>query len=251
VSRRRLQQYHRAALGYETEVVQLCARLLEKANGSRGRHFCVLPAIFCYSAPIVHTGHLSEEERDATFWSGFHPNDREVVSLPRTPSNPTRFPLISKTFTIAYAEYCVRGVLRTWSIAYAEYCVRRLPPVPAAQAARISALGNGSSARVGAHFFTFDRFRLPSLTPCPHLASMFSVSATESQFDLAPPEMEEQSETEPALIPLINPTSLSTPSFAPLPADDISQLMSAASCSQVDHAPSDSTFDLPFVLPAS
>jgi hypothetical protein len=124
VSRRRLQQYHRAALGYETEVVQLCARLLEKANGSRGRHFCVLPAIFCYSAPIVHTGHLSEEERDATFWSGFHPNDREVVSLPRTPSNPTRFPLISKTFTIAYAEYCVRGVLRTRSIAYAEYCVR-------------------------------------------------------------------------------------------------------------------------------
>ncbi len=28
---------------------------------------------------LVHTGHLSEEERDAAFWYGFHPEDRKVL----------------------------------------------------------------------------------------------------------------------------------------------------------------------------
>jgi hypothetical protein len=114
------------------------------------------------------------------------------VSLPRTPSNPTIFPFISKMFTIAYAGHCVR----------------QLPPVSAAYTACTGALGDGFSAQVRAHVFIFDRPDLPSLlTLYPQLASTFLVSATEYQLALVPSEMEEQSETEPVPIPSITRTS--------------------------------------------
>ena len=32
-----------------------------------------------FSAPLIHTGHLSEEDRDAAFWCGFHPVDHEAL----------------------------------------------------------------------------------------------------------------------------------------------------------------------------
>jgi hypothetical protein len=44
----------------------------------------------CYSAPVVHTGHLSTEERDAMFWSGFHPNHREDLRPRLLAKNPFR-----------------------------------------------------------------------------------------------------------------------------------------------------------------
>ncbi|KAI9452655.1 hypothetical protein BJY52DRAFT_1214495 [Lactarius psammicola] len=41
-----------------------------------------------YSAPLVHTGHLTEEDRDAAFWHGFHPEDREVLRPRLIGKNP-------------------------------------------------------------------------------------------------------------------------------------------------------------------
>ncbi|KAH9029397.1 hypothetical protein EDB85DRAFT_1528554, partial [Lactarius pseudohatsudake] len=46
----------------------------------------------CYSAPLVHTGHLSEEERDAAFWYGFHPEDRQVLQPRLLSKNPLQPP---------------------------------------------------------------------------------------------------------------------------------------------------------------
>jgi hypothetical protein len=93
--------------------------------------------------------------------------------------------------------------------------------------------------------FKFDRPRQPSFTVnagSPARLHVFGLGYGYGiQLALAPSEMEEQPETEPVPIPSITPTSLSTPSLAPLPADDISRLMSPGSCLQVDHAPSDST----------
>ena len=36
----------------------------------------------CLSAPLVHTGHLSKEDRNAAFFDGFHPKDRKLL-IPR------------------------------------------------------------------------------------------------------------------------------------------------------------------------
>ena len=32
-----------------------------------------------YSIPLVHTGHMMEEECDATFWYAFHPVSRDIL----------------------------------------------------------------------------------------------------------------------------------------------------------------------------
>ncbi len=62
----------------ETEVVQLRPRLFQDTNGLCRRRVGVLRQFICYGVPLVHTGHLSEEECDLAFWFGFHLEDREV-----------------------------------------------------------------------------------------------------------------------------------------------------------------------------
>jgi len=42
----------------------------------------------CYGVPLVHAGHLLEEECDSTFWYGFHPEDHEVLQPHLLSKNP-------------------------------------------------------------------------------------------------------------------------------------------------------------------
>ena len=35
----------------------------------------------CYSLPLVHSHHLTEESRDSAFWYGFHPVDCKILLL--------------------------------------------------------------------------------------------------------------------------------------------------------------------------
>ncbi|KAH9010326.1 hypothetical protein EDB85DRAFT_2161497 [Lactarius pseudohatsudake] len=61
----------------------------------------------CYSAPLVHAGHLSEEERDAAFWYGFHPEDRQVLQPRLLSKNPLQPPDIPFHFEDIFC--CARG----------------------------------------------------------------------------------------------------------------------------------------------
>ncbi|KAH9171771.1 hypothetical protein EDB89DRAFT_2229824 [Lactarius sanguifluus] len=61
----------------------------------------------CYSAPLVHAGNLSKEERDAAFWYGFHPLDREVLwprLLGKNPFQPSDVPFYFEDVFV-----CARG----------------------------------------------------------------------------------------------------------------------------------------------
>ena len=52
--------------------------------------------IFCYSALLIHAGHLSEKDRNAAFWHGFHPVHRDVIwprLLAKNPFQPLEVPL--------------------------------------------------------------------------------------------------------------------------------------------------------------
>ncbi|KAH9178278.1 hypothetical protein EDB89DRAFT_2064059 [Lactarius sanguifluus] len=68
----------------------------------------------CYSAPLVHAGHLSEEERDAAFWYGFHPLDREVLQPRLLGKNPLQPPDIPFHFDVVFS--CARA-----AFAYHDY----------------------------------------------------------------------------------------------------------------------------------
>ncbi|KAH9164719.1 hypothetical protein EDB89DRAFT_389163 [Lactarius sanguifluus] len=67
----------------------------------------------CYSAPLVHSGHLSEEERDAAFWYGFHSEDREVLRprlISKNPFQPSDIPFhFEDVFVCARAAFAYDG----------------------------------------------------------------------------------------------------------------------------------------------
>jgi hypothetical protein len=49
----------------------------------------------CYSLPLVYAHRLTEEDRDAAFWHGFHPLDREALwprLIAKTPLQPVDIP---------------------------------------------------------------------------------------------------------------------------------------------------------------
>lgn len=65
--------------------------------------------IFCYSAPpLIHVGHLSENDRDAAFWHGFHPADCDVIWPHLLSKNPFR-PL-EVSFSLEDVFSCARRV---------------------------------------------------------------------------------------------------------------------------------------------
>ncbi|KAH9169769.1 hypothetical protein EDB89DRAFT_1389991 [Lactarius sanguifluus] len=68
----------------------------------------------CYSAPLVHAGHLSEEERDAAFWYGFHPDDCQVLRPRLLGKNPFQPPDIPFHFEVVFS--CARA-----AFAYDDY----------------------------------------------------------------------------------------------------------------------------------
>lgn len=65
--------------------------------------------IFCYSAPpLIHVGHLSENDRDAAFWHGFHPVDCDVIWPHLLSKNPFQPPEVS--FNLEDVFSCARRV---------------------------------------------------------------------------------------------------------------------------------------------
>ncbi|KAH9007841.1 hypothetical protein EDB84DRAFT_1599672 [Lactarius hengduanensis] len=67
----------------------------------------------CFGIPLVHAGHMSEEERDAAFWYGFHPEDRKVIQprlLGKNPFQPPDIPFHFKdVFVCARAAFAYDG----------------------------------------------------------------------------------------------------------------------------------------------
>ncbi|KAH9044889.1 hypothetical protein EDB83DRAFT_2677265 [Lactarius deliciosus] len=61
----------------------------------------------CLGEPLVHSGHLTKEDRNAAFWYGFHPEDREVLwprLLGKNPFQPSDVP-----FHFEDVFVCARG----------------------------------------------------------------------------------------------------------------------------------------------
>ncbi|KAH9169727.1 hypothetical protein EDB89DRAFT_2231116 [Lactarius sanguifluus] len=72
----------------------------------------------CYSAPLVHSGHLTEEDRNAAFWYGFHPKDREVLRphlIGKNPFQPSDVPFHFKDiFVCARGTFAYGNLLPPW-----------------------------------------------------------------------------------------------------------------------------------------
>ncbi|KAH9036250.1 hypothetical protein EDB84DRAFT_1577837 [Lactarius hengduanensis] len=67
----------------------------------------------CFGIPLVHAGHMSEEERDTAFWYGFHPEDRKVIQprlLGKNPFQPPDIPFhFEDVFVCARAAFAYDG----------------------------------------------------------------------------------------------------------------------------------------------
>ncbi|KAH9177131.1 hypothetical protein EDB89DRAFT_2065316 [Lactarius sanguifluus] len=70
-------------------------------DSSRRRMFCKDDVLryyrqfICFSLPLVHAGHLSEEECDTAFWYGFHSEDHKVLQprlIGKNPFQPSDIP---------------------------------------------------------------------------------------------------------------------------------------------------------------
>ena len=144
----------------------------------------------CYSLPLVHSHHLTAEDRDAAFWSGFHPIEREVL-LPRvlakSPLQPVDIPFhFEDVFDSACAAFAyVEGL-------WFRPREREFEP-------------RYSSRRYPSHSYTSDPC-LPSTSRSYsdfHVPSSFSPLPSEFRHTLAPSETEVQPESvpEPEIIP--------------------------------------------------
>ncbi|KAH9010231.1 hypothetical protein EDB85DRAFT_2161690 [Lactarius pseudohatsudake] len=89
----------------------------------------------CLSIPLVHTGHLSEVERDAAFWCGFHPKDRSRLRPPllaKYPYQPDDDPFpFADVLSCARAAFAYRDPFPSWpqEEPYKPRSVRVEPPV--------------------------------------------------------------------------------------------------------------------------
>ncbi|KAI9437893.1 hypothetical protein BJY52DRAFT_1217529 [Lactarius psammicola] len=119
---RHLRPYHPASPSHEAEVAELCPRLI------RRRMECVDDVLqyyrdfLCYSAPLVHAGYLTEEDRDAAFWCGFHPEDRKALQprlIGKNPIQPPDTPFyFEDVFHCARAAFAYDGASLSWSSEY-------------------------------------------------------------------------------------------------------------------------------------
>ncbi|KAH9051661.1 hypothetical protein EDB87DRAFT_759259 [Lactarius vividus] len=73
----------------------------------------------CLGEPLVHSGHLTEEDRNAVFWYGYHPEDREVLRPRLISKNPFQPPDVPFHFEhvlgCARAAFAYDGTFPTWS----------------------------------------------------------------------------------------------------------------------------------------
>ncbi|KAH9171756.1 hypothetical protein EDB89DRAFT_2070530 [Lactarius sanguifluus] len=211
----------------------------------------------CFGLPLVHAGHLSEEERDAAFWYGFHPDDREVLRprlLGKNPLQPPDVPFhFEDVFRCARAAFAYDNYFPSpWSqkLKFEPSSIRRDQPVtttipdelsPSSQSHVIQPPSSSPSAseshQTQAPSVTVDQPK-PAHTFSTTLFPSASPSHTSSPVHLA---------TDNDLIPVYTfPITTSTlpPSVSPTPSHDSSLAHLAA-----DENP-ESTFPSPSIVPA-
>jgi hypothetical protein len=137
-----------------------------------------------FSNPLIHSGYLTEKDRDIEFWYGFHPHDRDVIwprLLDLYPFQPHDIPFhFERIFDCACRAFAYVERLSSWPREQ-ELERPRLPRYPSSS-------------------YTSDPRPFPSYS--------------ESQHTPAPSVMKVQPEPEPKLMPSITPTSPSAPSLA-------------------------------------
>ncbi|KAH9034565.1 hypothetical protein EDB85DRAFT_2221248 [Lactarius pseudohatsudake] len=193
-------------------------------DSSRKRMFCEDDVLQYYrqfssfAAPIAHTRHLSEMQRDAAFWCGFHPTDRSMLQ----PALLTKYPYkahddpfpFDDVLSCARAAFAYHDPFLSWpqeepfkhqSVKREQSVSKHVPPVTFGFRVlkRNDTLNDETMG---------DPSELPTSSPDPQppsdFPSSFSTSAfqpqTEPTLVHSEPEAEDQPELEPA-------TNLSTP----------------------------------------
>ncbi|KAI9449530.1 hypothetical protein BJY52DRAFT_247104 [Lactarius psammicola] len=144
-----------------------------------------------YSAPLVHTGHLTEEDRDTAFWCGFHPEDREVLRprlIGKNPLQPHGIPFhFEDVLSCARGAFAYDGYFPSWSpehhletpsVRREQTVAEHVPQVP--DDLRVATHAVASNAEI-----TPDDLPSPSeLTPNPQIP--FSTSLSDSELQLTP-----------------------------------------------------------------
>ncbi|KAH9009742.1 hypothetical protein EDB84DRAFT_1571028 [Lactarius hengduanensis] len=174
----------------------------------------------CYSAPLVHTGHLSEEERDAAFWYGFHPEDRKVVwprLLGKNPLQPPDVPFhFEDVFDCARAAFAYDNYFPSpWSHAkqFEPLSLRREQPV-VEPAPRDAYSFRAVTRPVATYAETTpdDGDLSPSSSPSSHSTPDSDlphslISPSESPYTQAPSVTVDQPETAPTLSTTLRPSA--------------------------------------------
>ncbi|KAH9167314.1 hypothetical protein EDB89DRAFT_2125817 [Lactarius sanguifluus] len=218
-------------------------------DSSRRRMFCEDDVLryyrqfICFGLPLVHAGHLSGEERDAAFWYGFHPDDRQILQprlLGKNHFQPPDIPFhFEDVLGCARAAFAYEDSFLPWLHAkqFKPPIVRReqhiVEPAP-----RDAHSCRAVTRAVATYAETTPNELSPSShsTPDTQLPSSSSPSALESQHGLAHSATLDQPEPEPehtlstTLQPSASfPTSFHTHSLAPSAAADAHEIPSTSS----------------------
>ncbi|KAH9049567.1 hypothetical protein EDB84DRAFT_1556168 [Lactarius hengduanensis] len=218
----------------------------------------------CLSIPLVHTGHLSEVERDAAFWCGFHPKDRSRLRSPLLAKYPYQldddpFPF-ADVLSCARAAFAYRDSFPSWpqEEPFKPRNVRAEPPVVKhvlrdTYGFRIAPRAIASNAETAPsklfspwqlttdpqlHFPSLSRSELPH-TPetarMPLTPPFSSISPTDSERLQPATDVQPQNELEPTFTSLSSlPHHIpSSYSFAPSATDDDSELTFIPAASSV------------------
>ncbi|KAH9167494.1 hypothetical protein EDB89DRAFT_125211 [Lactarius sanguifluus] len=158
----------------------------------------------CLGEPLVHSGHLTEEDRNAAFWYGFHPEDREVLwprLLGKNPFQPSDIPFhFEDVLSCARAAFAYDDYFPSpWSHAkqFEPPSLRREQPVvePAPRDAYSFRAVTCAIASNAETTTTPDEFPPSLQSPDTQLPSSSSSSALESQHGLVHSVTLDQPET--------------------------------------------------------
>ncbi|KAH9021343.1 hypothetical protein EDB85DRAFT_2293531 [Lactarius pseudohatsudake] len=183
----------------------------------------------CFGLPLVHAGHLSEEERNTAFWYGFHPEDREVLQprlLGKNPSQPPDVPFhFEDVLSCARAAFAYVDYFPLWSHAkqFQSPSVRREQPV-VEPIPRDAYSFRAVTCAVATYAETTPELPPSSYSMPDSDLPLSSISLSESQYTQAPSVTLDQPEPAPTLSTTLRPSaSFPTPyhasSLAPSAAD--------------------------------
>ena len=198
----------------------------------------------CLSATLIHSGYLLKEERDDTFWSGFHPLDRKMLSWHLCDIHP--FQRYDDPFPLKDVYNCVCRVF-----AYYRDDDDYLPPPSPKEFEHLSTRHEHPIATNVETMITPNVSELPSIPVTqPLSSSSLSLEVQHAPHTSSAMEVQTETETEPTSTssPMLSathstlvPAQSSTPSLTPSCLDDLTETTSTpSSCSiNVECSPSD------------